>query len=86
VIFYKLFANLATPGWATTLMSMLVIIMFQAGIFAVGTTLMLLGDRSNYTVIPAPDCYRFIEQRRGASQDMQLGQAGVNTEENRAEA
>jgi hypothetical protein len=86
VVFYKLFTNLATPGWATTLMSMFVIIMFQAGIFVVGTTLMLLGDRSNYTVIPALDCYRFIEQRRDATQDIQLGQAGVNTEENRAEA
>jgi polyisoprenyl-phosphate glycosyltransferase len=78
VICYKLFINLSTPGWATTVLSMFLIIMFQAGIFVVGATLMLLGDRSNYTVIPALDCYRFIERRR----DAQSGEARAHSEEN----
>ena len=86
VICYKLFLNLATPGWTTTVLSMFLIIMFQAGIFVVGSTLMLLGDRSKYTVIPALDCHRFIEQRRNARQDMQLDDARVGGKENRAEA
>jgi hypothetical protein len=83
---YKLFLSLATPGWTTTVLSMFLIIMFQAGIFVVGSTLMLLGDRSKYTVIPALDCHRFIEQRRNARQDTQLDDARVHGEENRAEA
>jgi polyisoprenyl-phosphate glycosyltransferase len=62
VVCYKLFTNLATPGWATTLISMLIIIMFQAGVFLVGSTLMLLGNRSNYLLVPALDSSRFVER------------------------
>jgi polyisoprenyl-phosphate glycosyltransferase len=63
VVCYKLFTNLATPGWTTTLISMFLIIMFQAGVFIVGSTLMLLGNRSNYLLVPALDSSRFIERR-----------------------
>jgi hypothetical protein len=58
---YKLFTNLATPGWTTTVVSTFIIIIIQAGIFIVGTTLMLLGGRSNYTIVPALDWRRYVE-------------------------
>jgi hypothetical protein len=57
---YKLFTDLATPGWTTTVASTFTIIIIQAGIFVVGTTLMLLGGRSNYTIVPALD-ERYVE-------------------------
>ncbi len=63
LICYKFFTNLATPGWTTTLVSMFLIIMFQAGVFIIGSTLILLGNRSNYSLVPALDCDRFIERR-----------------------
>jgi len=62
VISYKLFTNLATPGWTTTLISMFLVIMFQAGVFILGSTLMLLGNRSSYSLVPVLDCERFIER------------------------
>jgi hypothetical protein len=86
VICYKLFTSLATPGWATTVLSTFLIIMFQAGIFIAGITLMLLGSRSNYSVVPALDCYRFVDRRRDANQDTQFGEARLHREDNGAEA
>jgi hypothetical protein len=62
VVCYKLFTNLATPGWTTTLVGMFLIIMFQAGVFILGSALILLGNRSNYLTIPALDCDRFIHR------------------------
>jgi hypothetical protein len=58
---YKFFTNFATPGWTTTVVSAFIIIIVQAGIFMVGTTLMLLGGRSNYTIVPALDWQRYVE-------------------------
>jgi hypothetical protein len=58
---YKLFTDLATPGWTTTVVSTFIIIMMQASLFMVGTTLMLLGGRSDYTIVPALDWRRFVE-------------------------
>jgi polyisoprenyl-phosphate glycosyltransferase len=84
VICYKLFTNLATPGWATMVLSTFLIIMFQAGIFITGITLMLLGGRSNYTFVPAFDCHRFVD-RWDASPDT-LGEACPHKEDNGAEA
>jgi polyisoprenyl-phosphate glycosyltransferase len=58
---YKLYTDFATPGWTTTVVSTFIIVILQAGIFMVGTTLMLLGGRSNYTVVPALDWRRYVE-------------------------
>jgi hypothetical protein len=58
---YKFLTNFATPGWTTTLVSTFIIIIIQASIFMVGTTLMLLGGRSNYTIVPALDWMRYVE-------------------------
>jgi hypothetical protein len=66
-IAYKLFTDLATPGWTTTVVSTFLIIILQASIFMVGTTLMLLGGRSNYTIVPALDWRRYVETPIAAS-------------------
>jgi hypothetical protein len=58
---YKLFTDLATPGWTTTVISTFIIVILQASIFMVGTTLMLLGGRSNYTIVPALDWRRYVD-------------------------
>jgi glycosyltransferase involved in cell wall biosynthesis len=58
---YKFITGLATPGWTTTVVSTFVIIILQAVIFIVGITLMLLGGRSNYSIVPALDWRRYIE-------------------------
>jgi glycosyltransferase involved in cell wall biosynthesis len=58
---YKLLTDLATPGWTTTVVSTFIIVIVQASVFMLGTTLMLLGGRSNYTIVPALDWPRFVE-------------------------
>jgi hypothetical protein len=58
---YKLFTDFATPGWTTTVISTFIIVILQASVFMVGTTLMLLGGRSNYTIVPAVDWRRYVE-------------------------
>jgi glycosyltransferase involved in cell wall biosynthesis len=63
---YKLFTDLATPGWTTTVVSTFLIIILQASIFMIGTTLMLLSGRSNYMIVPALDWRRYVEQPVGA--------------------
>jgi glycosyltransferase involved in cell wall biosynthesis len=70
ILFYKLFTNLATPGWATTVISTFLIILLQSGIFVVGTTLVLLGGRSNHTVIPGLDWRRFVEDDQGLGHNL----------------
>ena len=69
-IAYRLFTNLATPGWTTTVVSTFLIIILQAIIFMVGTLLILLSGRSNYTIVPALDWRRYVETPagRGAEQ------------------
>jgi polyisoprenyl-phosphate glycosyltransferase len=59
---YKMFTNFATPGWATTVISAFIIIMLQAAIFMVGTTLVLLAGRSQYPMVPALDWTRFVKE------------------------
>jgi len=64
---YKLFTDLATPGWTTTVISTFIIVILQASVFMVGTTLMLLGGRSNYTIVPALDWRRYVESPAASS-------------------
>jgi hypothetical protein len=60
VLLYKLFTDLATPGWATTVVSSLAVILLQTMVFMVGITLMLLGGRTGYAFVPALDSTRFV--------------------------
>jgi glycosyltransferase involved in cell wall biosynthesis len=81
---YKLFTDYATPGWTTTVIATFIIIIVQASVFIVGTTLMLLGGRSNYTIVPALDWRRYVEPPAAENVE-RPGLAPADGEDKRAE-
>ncbi|HXS42461.1 MAG TPA: glycosyltransferase [Stellaceae bacterium] len=55
IVAIRLFTDLATPGWATTVVFGVVILMFQAIVSTLTTMLLLLNNRSQRAVVPARD-------------------------------
>lgn len=62
VAFVRLATNLAIPGWATTVFGDLLVILVQALILIVATTLMLLANRSTRQLIPVADTAAFVAE------------------------
>ena len=58
----RLFTTLAIPGWATSAVLGLLMIMFQCGSLALLVLLLALGQRSQRHVIPAQDYAAFVEE------------------------
>ncbi len=54
---------LAIPGWATTVFGDLLVILIQALILIVATTLMLLASRSTRQIVPVADTPLFVADR-----------------------
>ena len=60
VVAIRFGTDLAVPGWATTIFSDLVIILFQALLTIVATSLMVLAGRSARPMVPKTDVQTFI--------------------------
>jgi hypothetical protein len=56
----RLFTNLATPSWTTTAVFGIFIILLQAIVSTLATTLVLLNNRSRRNIIPARDYRDFV--------------------------
>jgi hypothetical protein len=63
VTIYRFATNLAIPGWATTVVGDLLIILMQTTVIMVATSLMMLAGRSNRPIVPVVDCLMFIARR-----------------------
>jgi hypothetical protein len=63
VIIMRLFTELATPGWATTVVFGTLIIVLQAIVSTLTGLLLLLNNRNQRQVIPALDIHRFVHGR-----------------------
>ena len=63
VVMIRFATPFAIPGWATTAMGDLVIILVQALMLVVATTLMLLASRSTRQLVPIADAGAYIAQR-----------------------
>jgi hypothetical protein len=56
--------DLAIPGWTTTVVGLLSIMLMQTVVLVAATTLMQLSGRNSRPTIPATDCGGFIERRQ----------------------
>ena len=56
----RLFTTLAIPGWATTLVGILLIVLLQAIMLSVFFSFLILGDRQAMTFLPRRDYGPFI--------------------------
>jgi polyisoprenyl-phosphate glycosyltransferase len=63
VIIIRLFTDLATPGWTTTVVFGTMIIVLQAIVSTLTGLLLLLNNRNQRQVIPALDVHRFVHAR-----------------------
>lgn len=63
VVGIRLFTDLATPGWATTVVFGTMIILMQAIVSTLTALLLLLNNRSQRLIIPALDYHRFVRGR-----------------------
>lgn len=57
----RLFTNLAIAGWATNAVGLLVIILLQLFLVAVGLTLAVLANRNNLSFLPIRDYHNFVD-------------------------
>jgi polyisoprenyl-phosphate glycosyltransferase len=55
--------DLAIPGWATTAVGDLLIILLQVFVTVIAVSLMMLAGRSNRPIIPVADCRAFVAHR-----------------------
>ncbi|HJT06720.1 MAG TPA: glycosyltransferase [Stellaceae bacterium] len=60
----RLFTSLAIPGWASTIILALFVILIQTGLLVTSVSLLLLGARTNRPVIPVLDCDSFVLRRQ----------------------
>ena len=63
VLGLKLFSQLSTPGWTTTLLGIFSTVTLQAIIIIVVSAFMVLNTRSTKLFIPAKDASYFILER-----------------------
>jgi glycosyltransferase involved in cell wall biosynthesis len=61
VVAVRLGTTLAIPGWATTIFGDLVIILFQAMLTIVATSLMVLAGRSARPIVPITDAQIYVQ-------------------------
>lgn len=80
VLTIRLGTSLAIPGWATTVFGDLVIILLQAMLMIVATTLMVLAGRSARPIVPAIDAQMFIQSVADMMQVQPLPLYGVTPE------
>jgi polyisoprenyl-phosphate glycosyltransferase len=59
----RIATDLAIPGWATTAVGDLLIILFQTLVIMVAASLTMLAGRSNRPIIPIVDCRPFVASR-----------------------
>lgn len=60
VVYTRLFTSLAVPGWATFAFGLLLVVLLQTVMFAVGLTFQILGSRQYTTVIPRRDYAHYV--------------------------
>lgn len=63
VVVIRLATTLAIPGWATNAFGNLFIVLFQALIIVVATTLMVLANRTSRPFVPISDTETFIMEK-----------------------
>jgi glycosyltransferase involved in cell wall biosynthesis len=63
VLGIMVFTNLAIPGWATSAVGLLLVIIFQTLFFSAGAVIIILNQRSNALFIPAQDTKKLIRKR-----------------------
>ncbi len=73
VVTMRLFTDLATPGWATTVVFGTMIILLQAIVSTLTALLLLLNSRTQHPVIPALDFHRFVRARTELALPRPLG-------------
>lgn len=64
VVIVRLFTDLAIPGWATTAVGMLLVILLQAILLFLGALFLLLQDRTRVLPDPEEMFSRYIVGRR----------------------
>lgn len=64
VVAIRFATDLAIPGWATTIVGDLVIILLQTTVVMVATSLMMLTLRNGRPMIPLVDCRPFVAESR----------------------
>ncbi|GGF48392.1 glycosyl transferase family 2 [Aliidongia dinghuensis] len=77
VMIIRLFTDLATPGWATTVSFGVLMILAQAIVSTITAALLLLNNRSQKSVIPAVDYKDFLLSRRFLFQQQEQVRARV---------
>jgi polyisoprenyl-phosphate glycosyltransferase len=65
----RLATNLAIPGWATTAVGDLLIILLQTLVIVVAASLTVLAGRSSRPIVPIVDCPCFIAERTSCRVD-----------------
>jgi hypothetical protein len=59
----RIATDLAVPGWATTAVGDLLVILLQTLVIAIAASLTVLAGRSNRPIVPIVDCLAFVAQR-----------------------
>jgi len=80
VLMVRLGTALAIPGWATTVFGDLVIILFQATVMIVATSLMILAGRSARPIVPLTDASVYIESVSEFDAEREVAMFGVPAE------
>ena len=68
-------SNLAIPGWATTVVGDLMIILLQTIVMVVAASLMMLAGRSSRPIIPIADAGQFVAERESHGPEAILTEA-----------
>ena len=63
VVVIRFATSFGVPGWASTMIGDLFIVLMQTIIIAVATTLMVLGNRSQRPIVPFVDALSFVVHR-----------------------
>jgi len=80
VLTVRLGTTLAIPGWATTIFGDLLIILFQAIVMIVATSLMVLGGRSARPIVPIVDALVYVQSVSDLALDRHVSSYGVKPE------
>jgi polyisoprenyl-phosphate glycosyltransferase len=63
-VIIRVATDLATPGWATTVVGVFLIVLIQIVVATIVASLALLGGRNRRLFVPKSDCPQFIAERR----------------------
>ena len=66
VVVLRFFTNLAIPGWATSAVGLLLVMLLQAIILSVTFSFIILASRNRATFLPARDCEVLIDRLEAA--------------------